>query len=255
MNRAIAQARGDYVALCGADDVWAPQKLAWQEQAIVAHPEVDVFFGHATAFGAAAGDLARPTGEGVLEQSALCDDLVRCQVIATPFIVMRRSLFDRVGWFEENFKGDDYDYWFRCLRQGVRFYYDPRLLGSYRRHAGNLTNDAIGLWQAMNVVRERDADLIAALTAEPRLYGQVLATDHFRIARMLGEAGRIDEARDEFRAALRHGRDAPATAARALAWLAILGLPAGLRDASGAVLVAVSRGLDSLLGRERVFTP
>jgi glycosyltransferase involved in cell wall biosynthesis len=247
MNRAIAEASGDYVALCGADDIWEPQKLGWQEQAIRAHPEAEVFFGHALAFGSTEAELPRPPGEGVLDAAALRSSLLRQNVIATPFIVMRRSLFERLGWFEEDFVGDDYDYWFRCLSAGVRFYYDPRLLGHYRRHDGNITKDAVRLYRAMNTVRLRYADTVE----DRRLLGRALAIDYFKIARMLLDEGRLEEARLEFRRALGCLRADPATAARALVWLGILGLPRGLRERSGRILVGLSRSIDAVRGTRR----
>ena len=53
--------------------------------------------------------------------------------------LIRRSLFERLGPFVEEFGADDWEYWFRCLRAGARFYYDPRPLLSWRQHESNLT--------------------------------------------------------------------------------------------------------------------
>ena len=51
MNRAIATSTGDVVAPIGADDIWLPQKLEWQAEALERHPDVGVHFGHAVLFG------------------------------------------------------------------------------------------------------------------------------------------------------------------------------------------------------------
>ena len=247
MNRAIAQAGGEYVALCGADDVWEPQKLEWQEQAIVESPQAEIFFGHALAFGSIEAELPRPAGEGLLTARALRTSLLRQNVIATPFVVMRRELFDRVGWFEEDTIGDDYDYWFRCLRAGVRFYYDPRLLGRYRRHDSNVTKDGVLLYRTMNEVRMRYADDFE----DRRLLGRALAIDHFKVARMLLDGGRPGEARGEFRSAAARLRDEPGTGLRALVWLALLALPERARLRAGSLLVGVSRSIDAARGTSR----
>jgi glycosyltransferase involved in cell wall biosynthesis len=250
MNRAIGEARGDFVALCGADDIWEPHKLEWQEEAILAHPEVDVFFGHAETCGRHELDMLRPPGEGVLDNASLRDALVRENVIATPFAVLRRSLFERLGPFVENFEGDDYDYWFRCLRAGVRFYYDPRLLGRYRRHEGNLTNNLLGLFRAMNLVRLQHADLIE----DPRTLRNALAIDCFRIGRLLVDDDRPREARQAFRGALRYASLSGSRSARALGWVAILSLPPGPRKQGGRAFVSLSRALERLRGRSSAGT-
>src|SRR5271170_6996882 len=50
-NTAFREACGDFVAMCGADDIWEPRKLEWQAEAIARHPGADVLFGHARTFG------------------------------------------------------------------------------------------------------------------------------------------------------------------------------------------------------------
>jgi glycosyltransferase involved in cell wall biosynthesis len=242
MNRAIAEARGDFVALCGADDIWEPRKLEWQEEAILAHPEVDVLFGHAATFGRHELDMLRPPESGVLDNGRLRDTLVRDNVIATPFAVMRRSLFEQLGPFVENFEGDDYDYWFRCLRAGVRFYYDPRLLGRYRRHENNLTNDLLALFRAMNLVRHKYADLVE----DRQMLRDALAIDCFRMGRLLVDEDRPREAQQQFRRALRYAPVRGGRSARALGWVALLSLPSGPRKRGGRAFVSLSRGFERL---------
>jgi glycosyltransferase involved in cell wall biosynthesis len=248
MNRAIGEARCDFVALCGADDIWEPRKLAWQQEAIEAHPDVDVFFGHAVTFGRLEVDMVRPPDTGVLDSTRLLDALLCHNVIATPFVVMRRALFERLGPFVVDFEGDDYDYWFRCLRAGARFYYDPRLLGRYRRHESNLTNNLIGLYRAMNLVRFKHADLVE----DRRLLRSVLARDFFRVGRLLVDDGRPREARQHFRRALRYASGTRGSkSARSLGWLAVLSLPEATREQGGHALVGLSRALEQLRGGRR----
>ncbi len=240
MNRAIGEARGDFVALCGADDIWEPQKLEWQDQAIRTHPEVDVLFGHAVTFGRTSDEWLRLDEDGIVDRAVMRDVLFRHNFICTPFVVVRRALFDRLGPFVEDFPGDDYDWWFRCLQAGTSFYYDPRLLGRYRKHANNVTNDRVALHRAMNLVRYK----YAGLADDRRLVGEVLAADFFRIGRLLVDDGRHREARDAFRRTLRYApRARLSDSTKALAWLLVLSLPAGARQRSGRALASLNRTL------------
>jgi glycosyltransferase involved in cell wall biosynthesis len=238
MNRAVAQSSGDFVALCGADDLWEPRKLEWQEQAILAHPEVDVLFGHAVLFGAINANHPGPPQVGVLDNRTLLHSLFRLCLVCAPSVVLRRSLYDRLGPFRENFNGDDYDYWFRCLRAGARFYFDPRRLVNYRRHDGNVTNNQLAVRNAVHDVHRWHADLID----DPRLVREVHTYDLFRIARLLVEDGRPRQARQVFWQTLRYASPATAsTSLRALAWTVVLSLPEQARLGAGAALVALSR--------------
>jgi glycosyltransferase involved in cell wall biosynthesis len=245
INRAIREARCEFVALCGADDVWEPRKLEYQEQAILAHPEADLFFGHFESFGnfeAVGGQrpvTARPPGEGLLDSSELLDVLFRQDVIGTAFIAIRRDLFDRLGPFLEDCQVEDYDFWFRCLEAGVRFYYDPRQLGRHRRHDANLTNDLIGLYSAKNEIRARYAHLLD----NKRVLRETMAADYFRVGRLLVDEGRPHEARKAFRQTVRSAGTTFTGTARALGWLAILALPERSREQSATAFIRVSRAL------------
>ncbi len=235
-NTAFAHATGDYVAMCGADDVWEPQKLEWHLETLVEHPEVDVLFGDAELFGLADGTYAKPPGLGVLDGARLRDALYRENIICAPSIVIRRSLFEKLGPFVEDFGADDLEYWMRCLRDGAVFHYDPRVLLRYRRHDSNLSSRLLWMAECSHDVHR----WYAADIADPVLRTSVLAEDLFKIGRYHVDEGRPREARDAFVASLRHRRKA-----RTLAWTVVLTLPEGARRRTGDGFVRLSRLLEA----------
>jgi glycosyltransferase involved in cell wall biosynthesis len=239
-NSAFREARCDFVAMCGADDVWEPQKLEWQNETLAAHPEIDVLFGNAHVI----GDI-RPAGltddihtdgipAGLLNGAMLGDTLYRGNFMCAPSIVIRRALFERLGPFIENYGADDYEYWMRCLRNGASFFYDPRPMLSYRRHESNLSSRLLWMAECSHDVHRRYADLID----DRALVRETLADDLFRIARGLVDEGRSRDAGAAFRGSLRYRIDP-----RALAWIAVLALPDPARKRTGATLVRLSRAL------------
>jgi glycosyltransferase involved in cell wall biosynthesis len=244
-NRAFREARGDFVGMCGADDLWEPRKLEWQLGSIDAHPGVDVFFGETLFFGSLEGTHIRPPGTGVLDSSALRDALFRENVIGASSVVIRRSLFERLGPFVEDFGADDYDYWMRCLRGGARFHFDPRPLVRYRRHESNLTNRSFWMLECVCDVRRHYASDVQ----DRALVNEMLAAGLFKIGRHRVQTGHPREARAAFRDCLRYGSGASVSAnARALAWLLLLSLPGSLRESSSDALVGLSRTLEHLRG-------
>ena len=239
-NTAFGEASCDFVALCGADDIWEPHKLEWQLQAIESHPPVDLLCGHAVLFGRSEGEYSRPPGVGVLDSSALKAALYRQCCICAPSVMIRRSLFERLGPFIENFGADDHEYWFRCLRAGASFYYDPRPLLSWRQHENNLTGRTAWMDECGDQVRRM---------YEADVSDRAIADDLFRTARQLVDADRPREARQAFRGSLRRGyRSAAPANARALAWVVILGLPSGVRERAGRAVTSLSRAIDALRG-------
>jgi glycosyltransferase involved in cell wall biosynthesis len=248
-NTAFAAASGDFVAMCGADDTWDPRKLESQRAAIAAHPEVDFFCGHAVMTGLIEGDHTRPPGVGVLDSEALRDELFAAGcVINAPSIVIRRSTFERLGPFIENFGADDYEYWFRALRAGSRFYYEPRPLVRWRQHGDNLSWQTAWMDEcSLKVLRAYEGDLSSA-----RVRARGFAPIFFRAGRRQVDDGTAAGARRDFARSLRYWRgQSLGQSLRALAWIAVLCLPAGAREGLGRGLVKVKRAIDTLVGAHR----
>jgi glycosyltransferase involved in cell wall biosynthesis len=204
-NRAFAEARGDYVAMCGADDVWESDKLERQVLALAAHPEIDVALGGAWNFGLLHGPWLPTPGEGLLDSRQFLRTLYRQNIICASSVLIRRSLYLQLGPFVERSDGerfacDDYDYWLRALASGAVFFYDPRVHVRYRWHATNATRDQLWVHRSRFRMHRWHADGVD----DPALVGAVLARDLAVIARAEVDAGDYRGARASFAASLRH---------------------------------------------------
>jgi glycosyltransferase involved in cell wall biosynthesis len=249
MNRAIQEASGEFVAPCGADDLWEPQKLEWQAQALDTNPEVGVLFGHAVFFGHVEGDHVRPTGSGVLDGQALLKDLFRTNPINMPSALIRRDLLGRVGWFTDGFLADDFEFFFRCLRAEVIFFYEPRTLVRYRRHDHNITKSLPEIHEAMHLARTWNADRIC----DRRLVARTMASDLFVIGRAHVDEGHRTHGRQAIRRSLRYTQgNTIYTNARALAWMVLLSLPARAYERVIRALPDLRRGIRGLAGGGRL---
>ena len=240
LNRGFAEARGDYLAKCDADDIWEPNKLARQVAELETYPEIDIAFSAARIFGQSVGRWGMPAEDdssvGVLDRHRFGRTLYRVNVICPSSTLIRRGLYERLGPFAEHLAAEDYDYWMRALRAGAVFHYDPATLVGHRRHKRNVSSDQLAMSRTDLFVHSRDADLIAS----PSLVRRVLARDFFVIGRLLRDQGRPREARAALLASLRH-RPTP----RGLAWVLVLSAPDHCRQALADGLVSVKRALFS----------
>lgn len=114
-NAAIRAARGRYVAFLDADDWWLPEKLGRQVELMEARPEL--------GFTSTAAQVENPQGE--LLNVWHCRQ-TGTEMLATLFaenaaiaggcsaVVVRRTLLDRTGMFDETLRGfEDPDLWMR----------------------------------------------------------------------------------------------------------------------------------------------
>jgi glycosyltransferase involved in cell wall biosynthesis len=219
-NAAFRQASCDFVAECGADDIWEPHKLERQVEALTKHPQVDIVFSAARVFGSAQGCWGMPTNEdanvGILDPRRLGRTMYRSNPVCPSTLLIRRGLYEQLGPFAEDIATEDYEYWMRALSRGAVFYYDPEMLVRYRRHDANASSNHLAMAQTDLLVHRLYADLAASRS----LVRKVLARDYFVLGRLLRDEERIREARATFATSLRHR-----PTLRALAWMLLLAVP------------------------------
>ena len=208
-NTAIAAAEQPYVALCPADDLWVPEKLEWQREALREHPEIDVSFGRAENFGVRTHEMLTPSAPGIQPLDRFRREMAVTNRIPDPSVVLRRALHQRLGGFVADV-GEDYEFWFRAMDAGAVFHADDRLLVRLRQHESNLSANAVAIWSMMTAVHERWADDFGDAAFSRRL----LARDHRVLARCRLGLGDAQGAAQDYQAAWRSARR-PADALRA----------------------------------------
>ena len=131
-NSALQQARGEFVTFLDADDVMLPDRLAFQVEYLVDHPNVDVVIGSAEYF---------------LEPGAAPPAWLRSRVVPgenrhrNPMTMLTRpTVFTRVGPFDPSCRiGEDTEWVFRAVSAGVAVARVDRVLIRRRIHGANLT--------------------------------------------------------------------------------------------------------------------
>jgi glycosyltransferase involved in cell wall biosynthesis len=138
-NSGIRQATGDLICFLDADDVFLPDKLARQVDYLMNNPAIDLVY---SDYYIGDTDLSLI---GLVAVRIPGGDLVDAYAAKNRFAPMvpliRRSLIDRVGSFDESLRAaEDWDYWIRCAKAG-RFGYLSGPVAIYRSHPSQMHND------------------------------------------------------------------------------------------------------------------
>jgi glycosyltransferase involved in cell wall biosynthesis len=137
-NRAVPEARGEFLAFLDADDRFTPTKLADQLAVFAAQPDLEIVFGRVSEF--LSPDLDA-------EARALLREPTHDAPWPTPnLMLVRRDAFNRVGLFDTDLKvGIGVDWCARANELGLRSAVPPVVVLERRLHADN------------NGIRRRDA--------------------------------------------------------------------------------------------------
>ena len=144
-NLGLAHATGEYIGFLDADDVWLPDKLAEQVAVLEREPEAGLVYGrtliwHSWNRVAPAQDFFYDLGvepDRLYRPPRLFELLLenKAQSPTTCNALMRRSLLDTIGGFEEVFGGmfEDQVFFAKALITAPA-YVDGRVWARYRQH-------------------------------------------------------------------------------------------------------------------------
>ena len=170
VNEGIRRATGGYVALLNNDTVAAPGWLAALAGALDAHPDYDVAASLMVLHAAphivnAAGDvydLPRLAGRnrGFGRPASRYAEPRRVLGACAGAALYRRSLFDEVGLFDEDFflMSEDTDFNLRCLLAGKKCLYVP---GAVIRHKYRASIDTVSASRMDRLAMRNEAIVIA----------------------------------------------------------------------------------------------
>lgn len=139
LNAGLAVASGDYFARCDADDLYSPDRLAWQQNYLEAHPDYGAVAGYFTLV---KSDL-EPVADQQLSPTAkdITQDLQNgAGVTHLCAFLVRMDVMRKLEGFRPYFVGtEDADFQLR-IGEVTKIWYEPKLSYVYRLHGESITH-------------------------------------------------------------------------------------------------------------------
>lgn len=145
-NTAIAKAKGKYIALLDADDLWVETKLEKQVE-LLRKTKAQIVYCSYAFIDENDQEILKPF---LVPEETTYDAMLGKSVISCSTAMIERRLFDTYK-FETDVYHEDYVLWLKMLRDNVKAVGDTQVLAYYRLMEGtrsaNKINSAIKRWQ------------------------------------------------------------------------------------------------------------
>jgi glycosyltransferase involved in cell wall biosynthesis len=136
-NRGVAEARGEFIAFCDADDTWRSDKLSKQVAVFDRNPEVAVVFSDINCIDGEGNPYEIPPMRRV--GGWITAELLIDNFIPFPTSIVRADVLDAVGGFDEKLSMSiDYDLWLR-ISVDHPMHHIPEPLANYRIWEGQMS--------------------------------------------------------------------------------------------------------------------
>lgn len=148
INLGITQADGKYLAILDSDDYWAPNKLKVLVDFLEERDEIGLVYSNGYGVSASGEILYEFLPKNHQETNDPNRVLLDCYTLLPNNSVVRKSVIDKAGAFEEGFRAaQDHDMLIR-LAEITKFAYIPEFLFYYRRHANSISSrNALTRWR------------------------------------------------------------------------------------------------------------
>lgn len=159
INRMLKMAKGEFVKTIASDDCMAPNAISEMAGFLIENSRVDVVVSNGIKvpeeqhYPNFSGD-AIYTDSPDFSETDFFKRVAYCNEISAPAAMLRMSVYEKFGMYDENIKVEDFEYWLRLLKQNeTKFAFLDKKLIYYRINQNSMSS----MTANANLARRRKA--------------------------------------------------------------------------------------------------
>jgi glycosyltransferase involved in cell wall biosynthesis len=155
-NTALKQARGEWIALLEADDVWLPEKLAAQLDLLKQEPDANLLFTDYFSWDGQ-NDLGRRYSDpSKFPDGDVGQRLIFFDLFCTSTVMIKRETLSVAGLFDVQVPvGQDWDMWLRIAEHGLCAKGVRQPMVRYRVWSGNVSRNIVRMCECNVLILEK----------------------------------------------------------------------------------------------------
>lgn len=173
-NTGVLASHGEFVASCDDDDLWHPAKVRLQVQRLTAEPRMAAVGAGIRLLMGERGNVDWPAREELVSHERLLGN--RVKELHSSTLMMRRSAFDEVGFYDEDLPfgyGEDYDWLLRASRVALVGTV-PEILADIRKDVPSWFRDrSSNTATALEYLLAKHPDFRGSRRGHARILGQI----------------------------------------------------------------------------------
>lgn len=140
-NKAVKEAKGEYIALLDQDDIWYPRRLEKQVKVMDENSDISIVYSDCHYINEKNEILSQAFEVQKARSGRIFKDLIIKNFIPIPTVLLRKRAVDEVGLFDKRYSfAEEYYLFLRIARIYHVSYIDEPLAG-YRIHGKNLSKN------------------------------------------------------------------------------------------------------------------
>ncbi len=138
-NKGIKFSNGEYICFLDSDDMWKKDKL--EVQVNFMDKDKDFLVCYTDEIWMRNGVRVNPMKKHKKYSGMIYDKCLPLCIISPSSVMMKREIFDKVGYFDESFPVcEDYDLWLRISKDYPIFFIDKKLIIKIGGHSDQLSH-------------------------------------------------------------------------------------------------------------------
>lgn len=140
-NTGIKNSSGSFVSFQDSDDEWYKSKLQMQMDLFNSNAQIDVIF---SSFWLIRDNIKKKIPSRKAQRNILYKNILLDNYVGTPTVILKRKVFERIGYFDENLpRYQDWDLAIRLFKHCTVFYLNEPTVNAYIQKNSITNNENI----------------------------------------------------------------------------------------------------------------